>query len=154
MEKTRARLAGPIFTFVAAVLFAGAVAWMLRSAWNPPLRTYLDYVPIGAVFAAFFWDRLFPAPPSRGQALRCDALAIMLAVMRVFVPPLPFVSGHALFAAYATLTPRGWALRVLAFAVLAHVVYDKVLATGGIVSMVGGLAVAFVLARVRGRDHD
>ena len=149
MLRARTRLAGPLPTLVAALVFAGAVAWALYVAWNPPLGTYLDYVPIGAVFAAFFWDRAFPTPPHSRRLVLCDIVVVTLALMRVFVPPLPFVSGHALFAGYAALTPRRWPLGLLAAVVLLHVVYVKVFVTGGLFSLLGGLTVAAVLAAVR-----
>jgi hypothetical protein len=121
-------------------------------AWNPPLATYLDYVPIGAVFAAFCWDRFFPRPPL-GRLLLSDIVVVMLALMRVFVPPLPFLSGHALFAGYSALTARRWPLTLLALALLVHVIYIKVFVTGGVISMLGGLTVAAVLAVARNRQH-
>jgi hypothetical protein len=149
MLSARTRLAGPLPTFVATLIFAGAVAWALHSAWNPSISTYLDYVPIGAVFAAFLWDRFFPSASHNRRLVLCDIVVVTLALMRVFVPPLPFVSGHALFAGYSALTPRRWPLRVLAVAVLLHVVYVKLFVTGGLFSLLGGLAVAALLASAR-----
>ena len=142
-------LAAPLATFVASAIFGGVVAWTLYAAWNPPIGTYLDYVPISAVFAAFSGDRCVPTP-RYGRLLLCDSIAVIFALMRVFVPPLPFVSGHALFAGYSALTAGRWPLRLLAVAVLLHVIYVKVFVSGGLVSMLGGLAVAAVLAIARG----
>ena len=48
----RTRLTGLFPTFVVASLFAGFTAMFLRIAWNPSTDSYVQYVPIGAVFAA------------------------------------------------------------------------------------------------------
>ena len=63
--------------------------------------------------------------------------------------PLPFVSGHTLFATYAVLTARRWPLRALALLVLAEVAYVKVFASGDWRSMLAGLAVAGIAAAAR-----
>ena len=61
---------------------------------------------------------------------------------------------------YPLLVPSAWPLKSVAASVLAHVVYDKVFAAGGWLSMVAGFAVALLLGslrnRVRSRDgvHD
>jgi hypothetical protein len=143
------RWAAPFPTLVMALLFAGLVATSLRIAWNPPARSYLEYVPIGAVFAAFLWDRLLPRRPKNARLAAWDGLVVALALMRVFIPPLPFVSGHTLFATYAALTARRWPLRAIALVVLAEVMYMKVFVSGGWGSMVGGLAVACIAAAAR-----
>jgi hypothetical protein len=145
-----ARLAGPLPTLVVAFLFAGLAATFVRIAWNPPISSYLDYAPIVAVFAAFLWDRLLPRWSGNARPAICDAAVVALALMRVFIPPLPFVSGHTLLATYAALTARRWPLRAIALVVLAQVVYMKVFASGGWRSMVGGLAVAGIAAAIRG----
>jgi hypothetical protein len=98
------------------------------------------------------WDRLFPRAPRSAGAIATDAAVVALALLRVFVPPLPFVSGHALLAGYAALTARRWPLRAMAGLVLGQVVYVKVLAAGGWASMVGGFAVAAILAVARPRE--
>src|SRR5207302_9989032 len=110
--------------------------------WNPSTDSYVQYVPIGAVFAAFLWDRLLPSWSGNARPALCDAVVVALALMRVFIPPLPFVSGHALFAMYAALTARRLPLRAIALAVLAAVVYTKVFASGGWSSRPRGLPVS------------
>src|SRR5439155_3126608 len=145
----RTRLTGLFPTFVVASLFAGFTAMFLRIAWNPSTDSYVQYVPIGAVFAAFLWDRLLPSWSGNGRPALCDVVVVALALMRVFIPPLPFVSGHALFAMYAALTARRLPLRAIALAVLAEVVYTKVFASGGWRSMLRGLAVAGIVAAIR-----
>lgn len=150
----RVRLSGPFATFAAALLFAALVAVVLRITWDPPSRTYVEYVPIGAVFALLIWDRLFPTWSEGWRSALCDALVVGLALMRVFIPPLPFISGHTLLATYTALTARRWPLRTIALAELAEVMYTKVIAGGGWKSMAGGLVVAGVLAVLYRRFND
>lgn len=131
------------------VLFAAVVAIALRLAWDPPVRTYIEYVPIGAVFAGLVWDRLFPSWSGDARAAFCDAAVIGLAMMRVVVPPLPFASGHMLLAAYAAITARHTPLRAIALLVLVEVMYDKLFVTGGATSMIVALIVAASIAALR-----
>ena len=130
--------------------FAALVALSLRIAWHPPIATYVQYVPIAAVFAALVCDRVVAAQPLRARAAFCDVAVVVLALMRVFVPPLPFVSGHMLLATYGAVTANSAALRVFAIIALAEVIYTKVFAGGGIPSMLGGLTAALALAWGRG----
>ena len=120
-------------------------------AWHPPFRTYFDYVPIAGLFGAFVCERLLAWGRQRRLGVVCDAAAITLALMRVFVPPLPFFSGHVLLAVYATLTAERSTLRTIAIAVLALVVYDKLFWARGLGSMVVGALVAGLLATIRNR---
>ena len=124
------------------------VLWL---AWNPPFRTYFDYVPIAWLFGAFVCERLLAWRHQRWLGVVCDAATITLALMRVFVPPLPFFSGHTLLAAYATLTAERSALRAIAIVVLALVVYDKLFWAVGLGSMFAGALVAGLLATIRNR---
>lgn len=139
----------PVAALAVAALFAALVATCLRIAWNPPVATYVQYVPIAAVFASFFWDRLCPRISRSLRHAMYDFVAVALSLMRVFVPPLPFVSGHALFASYAALTAQRWPLRAIALVALAEVVYTKLFASGGWPSMVGGFGIATLLAAGR-----
>ncbi len=147
----RTRLAGPVATFGAGTFCAAVVAIALWIAWDPPTRTYFEYAPIGAVCALLVWDRLFPSWCEDRRTALCDALVVTLALMRVFIPPLPFVSGHTLVAAYAALTARRWPLRTIAVVVLVHVLYAKIFASPGWISMLTALAAAWSIARVRRR---
>ena len=149
--RVRTRLATPYATFAVASLVATFVAMALRLAWDPPIRTYIEYVPIGAVFAVLVWDRLFPTWSDGLRAVSCDALVVSLALMRVFIPPAPFVSGHTLLATYAALTARRLAPRIIALVVLAETVYTKLFASGGWASMAGGLLVAGIIAAIHVR---
>ena len=136
---------------ISALLGAATVAMGLRLTWNPPFRTYFDYVPIGGLFGAFVCERSLARRRQRGLGVVCDTATITLALMRVFVPPLPFFSGHTLVAVYATLTAERWALRTIAIVVLALVVYDKLFWAGGLGSMLAGALVAGILATIRSR---
>ena len=66
--------------------------------------------------------------------------------MRAVIPPLPFVSGHTLLAGYALLTAYRWPLRVVALVAFAEIIYTKLFSSLGILSFLGGLAVAWLLA--------
>ena len=134
-----------------AIIAAAGSALALWLAWHPPFRTYFDYVPIAGLFGAFVGERLLAWRRQRRLGVVCDAAAITFALMRVFVPPLPFFSGHTLLAVYATLTAERSALRTIAIAVLALVVYDKLFWAGGWRSMLAGALVAGPLATIRNR---
>jgi hypothetical protein len=145
----KVRMAGAAQTFAAALLFSVMVAFCLRFAWNPGPSSYLEYVPIGGVFAAFIWDRVFPSCSKNARLVVCDVIVVALALMRVFVPPLPLISGHALFSAYAALTARQWPLRAISLIVLAQVMYVKLYMSGGWLSMLGGFGVAILIAALQ-----
>ena len=135
---------------VSVLLFAAVVALALRVAWNPPLRTYGEYVPIGALLAAMIGDRLASTRRLTPRAALCDAAVVLLALMRAVIPPWPFISGHALLAAYGVMSAQAWLLRAVATVVLLHVLYTKLFVTGGWRSMVGGIVAAALFAFWRG----
>lgn len=149
-------LASAPVAICASAAFAAAVYWFLVDVEQSPVDSGWYNAPIAAPFLAIFLDRLFPRPERPRTVLAIDVLVIALALMRVVVPPLPFISGHALFAGYATLSARRWPLRGLAFAVLVHVVWVKLYVTGGVWSMLGGLAAAGLAfgARRRASVHE
>jgi hypothetical protein len=149
-----ARLDHPFFAIAVSVAFAAVIAAAIHSAWDPPLRTYLDHVPIGAVFAVLVWDRLVSLSRLTRAELGLDAVAVTLAGLRAVAPPLPFVSGHALLTLYALVVPSAPPLKIVAALVLAHVVYEKVFASGGWLSMVAGFSVALLLGGVRYRRRS
>jgi hypothetical protein len=122
------------------------VTGALHGAWNPPLRTYFEYVPIAMVLVGLIWDRQWPRWSGNVRAAGWDVLVVSLAAMRVVVPPLPFVSGPTLLAAYALLTAFHWPLRLVALIASAEIIYTKLFAAGGVASFAGGLIVAWVLA--------
>jgi hypothetical protein len=125
--------------------------WLFaRVRWHASDDWVFYNVPIAVPFVAFFYDRLLPRPESR-RLIALDAAVMALALARVAVPPFPFVSGHALFAAFATGTARWWPLRATAACVLAQVIYAKTALGGGWRSMVAGLAVAAAFVALRTR---
>ncbi|HEY0706178.1 MAG TPA: hypothetical protein VGG33_05240 [Polyangia bacterium] len=143
-------LASPSVTLGASAGAAVAVAWFFTQVWHASSQSVVYNVPIAIPFAAIFFDRLFPAP-ARPRTLALDAAVIGLALLRVFAPPLPFVSGHALFVGYAALSARRWPLRFTALAVLGQVIYFKLFVMGGWLSLVAGLLAAAVAAHLHQR---
>jgi hypothetical protein len=142
--------AADALTLVGGLAFAAAVFSFFKWQWHSPPISLAYNVPIAAPFAIFFLERL-RRPRPRPRELLVDLAVLALALLRVFAPPLPFVSGHALFSAYAGLSARRWPLRVTAFAVFLHVVYMKLFVTGGWLSMAGGFIMAVVAAAARRR---
>jgi hypothetical protein len=145
----RARLATPAATLAIALLTAAGTGLFFWRLWHPSARFYVYNLPIALPFAAFFLDRLTPRPPPAPAAQAIDALVLFLALLRVFAPPLPYASGHALFTGYAALTARRWPLRATAALVLAQVAFMKVFVTGGVASLLAGLALASIAAALR-----
>jgi hypothetical protein len=142
-------LAAAPATLLASALFTAGVAIFFRTVWHSP-DSLVYNVPVAAPFAAFLFDRLLPRPSRRWAPALFDLGVLGLALLRVFAPPMPFVSGHTLFTAYAALTARRWPLRMLAAGVLLHVTYVKLFVTGGWISLVAGLGVAGLAALLRG----
>jgi hypothetical protein len=142
----------PLSSLLLCVGFAAAAGFGFWQAWHPRADFYAYNLPIAVPFAAFFFDRRFfldrrSYPARRGLVV--DAIVLSLALLRVAAPPLPFASGHALFAAYAAATANGWLLRGSAALVLAHVAYTKIFVTGGVWSLLIGLALAAAAALVQ-----
>lgn len=112
---------------------------------------YLIYmVPIAVPFTAFLLDRakiwLFgtKAPWQSYLPLAVDLPVVVLGVARALFD-VPFISGHALFLAYALLTMRSRTGRVLSMIVLAEVIYFKVFVWQD-TTLYGGILVATVAA--------
>jgi hypothetical protein len=142
-------LASPAATLATSALFAGSVALYFVRVWHAgPLSLWYN-VPIAAPFAAFFLDRLLPRPSGGRTAALVDVAVLTLALLRVFAPPLPWASGHALFVSYAALTARRWPARIIAGAVLLQVIYMKLFVTGGLVSLIAGLILGSVASVAR-----
>ena len=139
--------AAALTTAALAVTGVGLFFW---KAWGASAESLIYNVPIAAPFVVFFLDRLFPDRAPR-STLVIDALVVGLALLRVVIPPLPFASGHTLFASYAALAARRWPLRLLAAAVLAQVIYMKLFVTGGAGSMLAGLAAGAGFAALQRR---
>lgn len=137
------------YTLLAAILAAASISVALRLTWNPTYENYLQYAPIGGLLAAFELDRLLNDQERTTRNVICDLSTVVLALMRVFVPPLPFVSGHSLFVSYVVATAGTWTLRCLALLVMAQVVVVKLFNSPGVPSLLGGIAAAAVISRLR-----
>jgi hypothetical protein len=111
-----------------------------------PLDFLVYNVPIAVPFALFSLERGRERATRPRAAFALDALVLALALARVFVPPFPYASGHALFAAYAAATAARWPLRATASLVLIEVAVVKLFFSGGWVSLVAGLALAALFA--------
>jgi hypothetical protein len=82
-------------------LFAGAVALSFAIAWHPRLSFYSYNVPIAVPFAAFVLERATAGRQDGIGPQLLDVAVLALALLRVVAPPLPYVSGHTLFATHA-----------------------------------------------------
>ena len=150
-------LAGhPLFVLAASVgaglAFAALVILDRELTGGSDRHTfYLIYmVPIAVPFTAFLLDRaktwLF-APTAHWEAylpLAVDLPVVVLGAARALIN-VPFISGHALFLAYALLTMRSRTGRVLAMIVLAEVIYLKIFVWND-TTLYGGVLVATVAA--------
>ncbi len=123
----RIKLFHPVVVLGTAVLAALAAAAIVTIVLEGELEWFLLYysVPIGVPFVAFLFDRAERrATLTRGQWL-IDVPLVGLALTRAVVP-VPLISGHALFLAYALLTTRSRVARWTAAAVLLQVAYVKI----------------------------
>jgi hypothetical protein len=137
------RWSAPLTLLVALGCTAGVAVGFWRF-WHPRALFYAYNVPIAAPFAAFLLERGLARPRRSRAALALDAVVVLLALLRVFAPPLPYASGHTLFTAYAAATARRWPLRALAGAVLLQVMAMKLFVAPGVVSMIAGLVLAAI----------
>lgn len=110
-----AAIAALVTAAIVMLLFEGELEWFLL----------YYFVPIGVPFVAFLFDRAERrATLMRGQWL-VDVPLVALALTRAVVP-VPLISGHALFLAYAMLTTRSRVARWTAAAILLQVAYIKI----------------------------
>jgi hypothetical protein len=148
-EVRRSEARRALWAFVASLAVAAGVAAAARALWAPPASFYVYNIPIAVCFALFVIERLLTAERRAIPSLLVDLIVVSLALLRVLAPPLPFVSGHALFLGYAALTASSRPLRASALVVLAEVTYIKLFVSGGWVSLVAGLVVAGLAAIIR-----
>lgn len=153
-----ALVAHPLFVLAAslgAVLaFAALVILDRELAKGPDQHTFflIYMVPIAAPFAAFLLDRaqrwLFTGrmPRQAYLPLAVDVPVVMLGFARALYS-VPFISGHALFLAYALLTTRSRTAQVLSVLVLAEVIYFKVFVWHD-PTLYGGILVATAAALI------
>ncbi|MCC6876902.1 MAG: hypothetical protein IT378_21535 [Sandaracinaceae bacterium] len=114
------------------------------------LNAYFLYytLPIAVPFAAFLIERL--ADRGAISAALVDASVIVLSISRAFYP-VPFVSGHVLFTAYAFATANSRAVRWSAALVLAEVMVLKLALWGDFGTPAGALSIAVIGWRVHTR---
>jgi hypothetical protein len=123
----------PLLVLALAVAASGAFGLFAYSVVGIRDVGFLLYVTlVGVPFVAFAHDRLArwprgPGGPSgrwRPAQFALDAPVIAVALVRG-LGLIPFVSGHAMFLAYALWTSRAPLVRWTALAVLAQVAYVK-----------------------------
>lgn len=129
--------AQPLFVLAAslgaALAFAALVILDRELAKGPDQHAFflIYMVPIAAPFVAFLLDRaqrwLFGGrmPLQAYLPLAVDVPVVVLGFARALFD-VPFISGHALFLAYALLTTRSRTAQVLSVLVLAEVIYFKI----------------------------
>lgn len=135
-------LTHPLAVLGWSALATGATALALQPVIADRFWLYTYFLPIAAPFAAFCLDRLarLRAIGWRQWALELPLIALALARA---TQPIPLISGHALFLAYALLTVRSATARWLAFAVYLSVAYMKIAEIGDPVTLVGGSLAGF-----------
>ena len=101
-------------------------------------------------FALWAWDRLVRRPPPFVLAL--DAAVVLAAGARAFAL-IPFVSGHALFLAYALATTREGVQAALTLGLLVTVIF-KLVGFHDVLTLAVGMTIGAVLGgwgrRLRG----
>ncbi|HEY1014352.1 MAG TPA: hypothetical protein VGE07_16685 [Herpetosiphonaceae bacterium] len=144
MAASRVWLTHPLAVLGWSALATGAVALALQPLFNDGNRfwLYAYFLPIAAPFAAFCLDRLarLRAIDWRQWALELPLLALALARA---TQPIPLISGHAMFLAYALLTVRSATGRWLALLVYLSVVYMKIAEIRDPVTLIGGSLAGF-----------
>lgn len=127
-----------LFTaLVAAALFALLIVNRTDGEQEYFLLYYV--VPIGIPFVAYLFDRAEHARSADRYSWLIDVAVVVPALIRA-VGLIPYVSGHALFLAYAALSTRSNAARVSAGLIFLQVVYLK-LVWGDLVTLMGGTLV-------------
>jgi len=134
----------------------GVVSYVFWMRWRIPagdLSNHFMYVlPIIVPFVAFLFSRAQRFSRSSWLELGIDALVVVTAIMRM-VGDVPFVSGHALFLAYAMARPGSRLTYITAGLVMLQVVYLKIFVWHDLISptlgVALGLAAALVVRRLR-----
>ena len=99
------------------------------------------FVPIGVPFVAFLLDRAQRWGILTWRHYPIDVTVVALSLARA-AWPVPLISGHTLFLAYALLTTRSVVARVFAALVLVEVFVLKILVWHDWVTWIGGWLVA------------
>jgi hypothetical protein len=145
-------LSRPGAVLVAAATAAALLALRIATWVEEPLRPLLlyYYVPVALPFVAFLLERAERYCTLSPRCWVIDAPVLALSLARAFVP-IPLVSGHALFLAYAFLTGQSRVTRVTAAIVLAQVIHLKIILRDA--TLVGGMLLgcigAFIVQRAQ-----
>jgi hypothetical protein len=105
-----------------ALLYAVWVTW--RFGGRNLENQYIYVVPIVVPFVSFLLDRAEQIHQPKIAWLLVDFLVVGTSMMRV-VGNVPFISGHALFLAYAIIGPVSPVTRSTAALVMLEVIYLK-----------------------------
>jgi len=127
LETWRARLFHPATVLAMALGAALTAAALTTILFDGEREWFILYysVPIGVPFVAFLCDRAERWEQQARWQWLIDAPLIALALTRAVVP-IPLISGHALFLAYALLTTRTAVARSAAAVILIQVAYLKI----------------------------
>jgi len=142
----------------AALVFAGWIVIDNDLSQSPGRHGFYLYymVPLAAPLTAFALDRASRMFQPRPLQWLVDLSVIGLGLVRALFN-MPWISGHALFLAYALLTCRNRAAQILALAVLVQVAYLKIIVWRD-PTFLGGAAAAVVAAGLfylaRRRDYN
>lgn len=128
---------------LAVMLFYGLYVLLTQQGGERFFHLYY-FAPMAAPFTAFLLDRLERRAQGSALLYALDLLVLAVSIARAF-QPVPFVSGHALFLAYALLTVRMPAARALAALVMMQVVYLKLFVWHD-ATFWGGVAAALLAA--------
>lgn len=141
--KLRRFVLAPAGTLALSLLAAALFALCVNDRLVGEQRVFWLYyfVPIAVPFVAFVVDRVGRRAASRWAQWAIDLPVVAAALARVFWP-VPFISGHVLFLAYASLTAKSAIARVTAVLVLVEVFYLKILVWRDFTTWTGGWLIA------------
>jgi hypothetical protein len=144
-----------LFSLIGASLYAGYAT--LRFSGDKLFGIYLYVVPIVIPFSAFLFDRAERFRQINFIQLATDGLVVGTAIWRV-IGNVPFISGHALFLAYALLSTRSRVAQITAAIVMIQVIYLKYIVWRDWITPTSGIvlgAIAALLAwRLRKKDGE
>ena len=142
----------PLSVFICSL--TGALIYALWASWRFAgaglTSQYVYVVPIVIPFVAFLFDRIGEIREATAVTFIVDALVVGTAMMRV-IGNVPFVSGHALFLAYAVLRPGSLVTRITAGLVMLEVIYLKFFVWHDLITPLTGAALATFAALITRR---
>jgi hypothetical protein len=124
----------------------GYAAWMRWRFPGGDLSNHYFYVlPIIVPFVAFLFSRAQRFRDATVLELSIDTLVVVTALMRM-IGHVPFISGHALFLAYAIARPVSRLTRITAALVMLQVIYLKFFIWHDLVTPVTGIILGVIAA--------